>query len=93
MSTALELYEQPKPKLGDVEARLLLEFIESSVERRAATKEDVVLLRQDLVLLEERLKRGMSELKSDLIKWTFTFWIGTVAALAGIMFTLLRTMK
>jgi hypothetical protein len=87
MSTTLELYEQLKPKLGETEARSLLEFIESSVEQRTATKED-------LAVLEERLKREfetkLAELKSDLIKWTFSFWIGTVAVLAGTMFALQR---
>jgi hypothetical protein len=97
MSTTLELYEKLKPKLGDTEARSLIEFIESSVERRAATKED-------LALMEERLKREMvemrrefdtklAEVKSDLIKWSFAFWIGNVAVVIGIVLTLLRTMK
>jgi len=86
MSTTLELYEKLKPKLGDEEARSLLEFIETTVTQKAATKED-------LALLEQRLKLEIAELKSDLIKWMFGFWIGNIAVLTGIMFTLLRTMK
>jgi hypothetical protein len=86
MSTTLELYEQLKPKLGDAEARSLLEFIETTVIQKAATKDD-------LALLEQRLKLEMAELRSDLIKWMFGFWIGNVAVLTGIMFTLLKTVK
>ena len=39
--TLNELHERLKPKLGEAEARNLLEFIEKSVERRSATKEDI----------------------------------------------------
>src|ERR671924_642402 len=51
MSTLLELYEKLRPKLGEEEARALLEFVEASVERRAVTKED--LQRTELALREE----------------------------------------
>ena len=73
MPSMLELYEKLKPKLGEEEARTLLEFIESSVERRAATKED------------------LERVKADLLKWMFAFWVGNVAAVAGILFALLRS--
>ena len=90
MSTVLELYEKLKPKLGEEEARALLEFVEASVERKAATKED--LQRTELVLREEihRLDQKIEAVKADLIKWTFGFWISNVAILSGIMFALLR---
>jgi len=63
MPTVLELYEKLKPRLGDEEARSLLEFIESSVERRAATKED---LQRAESALKEDLQRTQSALKEDL---------------------------
>ena len=61
MPTVLELYEKLKPKLGEEEARALLEFVEASVERRAATKED--LQRTELALREEihRLDQALRE--------------------------------
>jgi hypothetical protein len=82
--TLLELYEKLKPKLGEEEARSLLEFIEASVERRAATKED-------LQGVEAALRGEIQKTKADLIKWTFAFWIGNIAVLSGILFALLRT--
>ena len=102
MPRVLELYEKLKPKLGDEEARALLEFVEASVERRAATKEDLQrteltlreeLRRVDQALREEihRLDQKIEATKADLIKWAFGFWIGNVAVLSGIMFALLRT--
>ena len=101
MPRVLELYEKLKPKLGEEEARALLEFVEASVERRAATKEDLQrteltlreeLRRVDQALREEihRLDQKIEATKADLIKWAFGFWISNVAILSGIMFTLLR---
>ncbi len=63
MPTVLELYEKLKPKLGDEEARSLLEFIETSVERRAATKED--LQRTESALTED-LRRTESALREEI---------------------------
>lgn len=81
MPTVLELYEKLKPKLGEAEARSLLEFIESSVERRAATKED-------LQRTESTLREELHKIRAELIKWSFAFWIGNIAVLSGIMFAL-----
>ena len=99
--TVLELYEKLKPKLGEEETRILLEFVEASVERKAATKEDLqrteMALREDLHRVEQALREEIRRLdlkieatKADLIKWTFGFWVGNVAVLSGIMFALLR---
>ncbi len=41
MPTVLELYEKLKPKLGEDETRALLEFVETSAQDKAATKDDL----------------------------------------------------
>jgi phosphoglycerate-specific signal transduction histidine kinase len=70
MSTVLELYEKLKPKLGEEEARALLEFVEASVERRAATKEDLLrtegAFKEDLLRTEVALKEEMARLDQNL---------------------------
>ena len=112
LPTVLELYEKLKPKLGEEEARALLEFVEASVERKAATKEGLQqteltlrdelrrvgqVLRDELRQVDQALRKEIHQLdqkieaiKADLIKWTFSFWIGNIAVLSGIMFALLR---
>ena len=112
MPTVLELYEKLKPKLGDEETRALLEFLDTSIESRAATKQDLQqsestlrqeiqrtesALRQDIQRTESALREEMFALreeihnvKVDLIKWSFGFWIGSIAVLSGIIFALLR---
>jgi hypothetical protein len=113
MPSVLELYEKLKPKLGEEEARSLLEYVDSTVEQRAATKADLhqtaAGLREEIREVESRLReeiRGveaklgeeihrvreeMHAMKADLIKWSFVFWAGAVAALSGVLFALLRT--
>lgn len=117
MRTVLELYEKLKPKLGEEEARSLLEYMESTVERRAATKEDLLRtetslreemvrvqaslrgeiaqveasLRGEIARVEASLREEIHKARADLLKWAFAFWVGNVAALAGIMFALLRS--
>ncbi len=141
MPSVLELYEKLKPKLGEDEARSLLEYVESTVEQRAATKSDLernsgelreeirrvegelreeirrvegklreeirqveVKLREEINQLDGKLqttesalrreihqvREDMQSMKADLIKWSFVFWVGAVAALSGVMFALLR---
>ena len=74
MPTVLELYEKLKPKLGEAEARSLLEFIESSVDQRAVTKADLQrtesALREDLHVtaasLREELHATAGSLREEL---------------------------
>jgi hypothetical protein len=63
MPTVLELYEKLKPKLGEDEAQALIEFVEASVERKAATQED--LLRTEAALKED-LQRMETALRGEI---------------------------
>jgi len=129
MPSVLELYEKLKPKLGEEEARSLLEYVTSTVEQRAATKADLERnagelreeirrvegelreeirrvegelreeirrvegeLREEIRRVEGKLREEMHSMRADLIKWSFVFWAGAVAALSGILFALLRTL-
>ncbi len=46
-------------------------------------------LRQDLSTLDVRMERGLGTLRSDVLKWSFAFWIGQVLAMTAIMRALL----
>jgi len=97
MPTVLELYEKLKPRLGEEEARSLLEFIETSVDQHAATKADLQrtesALREELHATAASLREEMHKMRAELIKWSFVLWAGNLAALTGIMFALLRGAK
>jgi len=38
-----------------------------------------------------RLEKAQVELRTDMVKWMFAFWTGTMIALAGFLFAILRS--
>ena len=48
-----------------------------------ATKEDVAKVKYDL-------SKQMGEIKADIIKWMFLFWIGQVGTTLGIILLFLK---
>lgn len=94
MPTALELYEKIRHKLGDEESRNLLEYISTSVEKHAATKEDISKTENNLNMKIEQVKSDLElkieKTRADIIKWMFLFWIGQLASLIAILQTFFK---
>jgi hypothetical protein len=44
-------------------------------------------------LLIERFDRRLAETRVDLLKWSFLFWVGQVAAIAGMLAFVLRSLS
>jgi hypothetical protein len=75
MSTLeLKVYEIFKSKLGEKEAETLIEYFDSKSEKKIAEKKDLFATKEDL-----------ANLKAELIKWMFIFWIGQLGALVAII--------
>jgi len=70
----IELYEILKEKIGDKEAKTLVEYIETKVDKKLAEKQDILATKADL-----------ANMKADIIKWMFLFWIGQLASLIAIL--------
>ncbi|MBI3048354.1 MAG: hypothetical protein HYY76_08570, partial [Acidobacteria bacterium] len=43
--------------------------------------------------MEERFERRLSDLKFELLKWNFVFWIGQLAAMTAILNLMLRGLR
>ena len=71
--TDIELYELLKAKLGEKEAKSLVEYVETRIDRKLDDKKDVLATKIDL-----------ANLKADIIKWMFLFWIGQLASLIAL---------
>jgi hypothetical protein len=39
---------------------------------------------RNLALFDARLEQRLAQLKAELIKWMFLFWLGTVATMLGL---------
>lgn len=77
----IELYEILKEKIGDKEAKILVEYIEAKVEKRFEDKKEILATKLDI----EELRTEMQKMKSDIIKWMFLFWIGQLASLIALL--------
>ncbi len=78
MSTLeLELYDAIKDKLGDKESKMLLELMETKVEKEVSKSTRDIATKADLAAMA-------AIIESKLVKWMFLFWAGTVA-LSGIL--------
>jgi hypothetical protein len=42
-------------------------------------------LDHNTALLTERFERRLADMRADLLKWSFLFWISQVAAIAGML--------
>lgn len=70
MSTLeLNVYEIFKAKLGEIEAKQIIEFIDAKAEEKISQKKDVFLTKDD---------------KVDLIKWMVGFWLTQTAMIIGL---------
>ena len=94
MSTLeLNVYEIFKAKFGEKEAKEVIEFIDTKVESKVENKteisekgiaKDIDNLRQD-INKNFATKEDLANVKSDMIKWMFIFWITQMISLFAFM--------
>ncbi len=94
MSTLeLNVYEIFKAKFGEKEAKEVIEFIDTKVESKVENKteisekgiaKDIHNLRQD-INKNFATKEDLANVKSDMIKWMFIFWITQMISLFAFM--------
>ena len=77
----IELYEILKEKIGEKEAKTLVEYIETKVDKKFDEKKDILATKIDI----EGLRTEIQKMKADIIKWMFLFWIGQLASLIAIL--------
>lgn len=64
----------------------MIECFEAKAEEKISHKKDVFMTKDDKVEMISRIESS----KTDTIKWMFIFWIGQLAAMAGILFAFLN---
>jgi len=75
MSTLeLKAYEIFKSKLGDSEAEILINYFNSMTDQKITEKKDLFATKEDL-----------ANMKAEIIKWMFIFWVGQLGALVAII--------
>jgi hypothetical protein len=85
-SLELEVYEIFKNRFSEKEAAKVIEFFESKSEEKITQKKDVFMTKDDKVELVTRIEST----KSELIKWSFIFWVGSVITILGGLLAILK---
>jgi hypothetical protein len=80
--SSIEMYTILKGKLGEDEAKALTEYVESKVEKSFEKEKDILASKEDVLKLEIKI----SDVKSEIIKWMFIFWIGQIAVLLALVY-------
>jgi len=80
--TTIDLYNILRSKIGESEAKTLVEFVEQKVQSQLKEEMNSFATKEDIHLLELKIEK----VRSDLIKWMFIFWVGQMSiTLAMIM--------
>jgi len=80
-----------REKLGDAGSDGLVTMF-AAVHRMAMESVDRTV-REMEDRFEHRLSERMSDLRFDLLKWSFLFWIGQLAAFTAILSVMLRGVR
>lgn len=85
-SLELEVYEIFKNRFSEKEAAKVIEFFEAKSDEKITQKKDVFMTKDDKVELVTRIEST----KSELIKWSFIFWVGSVITILGGLLAILK---
>jgi hypothetical protein len=72
-----------RDRLGDVASEGLMDMFAAAHERAVESFER--RLSEEVSKLRAEMHVGFADLKSELLKWSFLFWIGQLAAVAGLL--------
>jgi hypothetical protein len=48
-------------------------------------------LRQDMAKLETSLRVAMADMRTDMIRWSFLFWVGQIVTIVSVLAYMLRS--
>ena len=73
-----EFYDRLGDKVVD-ELVELLNDVDATFKAELREQND-----RNLALFDAKLEQRLAELKAELVKWMFLFWLGTVATMLGL---------
>lgn len=77
----IKLYELLKAKIGIAEAEAFVEILETKVDTKFDEAKKELATKADIAHLETKI----AETKAEMLKWMFTFGMGQVAVIAGLL--------
>lgn len=80
-----------RSEMTQSEGRLRVELAQSEGRLRVEMTETEGRLRVELAGMDTRFERRLSNVRFDLVKWSFVFWLGQVVTMTAILSALLNT--
>ena len=84
--TSLQLFQILKEKLGEKEAEALVGFVDAKLKENNENNLKILATKEDLAKLEGKLDTKISEVKVEIIKWLFGFFVVMMLAIIGLYF-------
>jgi len=81
--TITKLYDLVSIKLGRETAENLTTFIEEKIKCEVDTKVSILATKEDLA-------RESGNIRADMIKWMFVFWVGQALTTFGLILLFLK---
>jgi hypothetical protein len=75
-----------RERLGEVGSEALVNMF--AIAHENAIESFELRLREESTKIRAEMKTGFAELKVDILKWSFLFWLGQFAAIAALLTTL-----
>ena len=83
--STLELYDLLKVKVGEREAKALVEYVDNKVEQRLEEKKDILATKHDIHELSEKMNSNF--------RWLIGLFIGQMGFIFGIVYFILTFKK
>ena len=88
--TGLQVFQILKARMGEPEAEAFVTYIDTTLqENRREMMEDIRQIfatKEDLALLRGELGVKISDVRTDVMRWMFAFFITTLLAILGLYF-------
>jgi len=88
--TTIDLYDILKTKIGEKEAKSLVEFVEIRVDKKFEEQMDEIATKKDLFQVKAELEITIEKVRGDMIKWMFIFWVGQVSVTVGLILLFIK---
>ena len=88
LNPAVRLYALIRSKSDEATAKEAVTILEEVVKEKVITETQQLATKSDNGLTDVR--KEIADVKTDIIKWMFIFWIGQVGVLSGIIFAFMK---
>ena len=72
----INLYNALKSSLGENQAQTIVENLKEQIKSEIDNRKDVLATKEDVAKLDVKV----SDIKGEIVKWMFIFWIGQQVA-------------